>query len=238
VGRKLRRERKLKCRIRALDMLSLSGIIHISGDAGVGKTLLAAAIASEAATSYHVEWICTDQKLSFILHLKRNVSEEEQSRIHIQIPSNYEEAGDCVCNLKDVISEKTSLVVIDSITKVLDMSQQEQDMWGRQFIEDVLPMLAALSSVHNLTILLISESRFMGKDGLKAVFNEEVTKWSDHHIEVKRESYDKTSRICRFEEPNPIAYILIDKTGKISIDENGDLKEVVQGCSEQAQSST
>ncbi|MHA1908450.1 MAG: hypothetical protein ACW98Y_14210, partial [Candidatus Thorarchaeota archaeon] len=49
------------------------GLAHLSGPAGSGKTLLAAALASKLSRLNHVDWLSADGKTGFINHLKRNM---------------------------------------------------------------------------------------------------------------------------------------------------------------------
>ena len=51
----------------------VQGLVHLSGTAGSGKTLLATAIAAMLSRKYHVDWLSTDGKSGFIDHLKRNL---------------------------------------------------------------------------------------------------------------------------------------------------------------------
>lgn len=227
-----RRVEKLKHEAEFLKLLGLNGLIHITGLAGSGKTLFAVALASDNAKTSRVEWICTDGKNSFISHLKRNVPLGKTSNISIQRPMGYLQAQKAIMNLPKKIHEGTSLVVIDPITRVLDMSHEHPIMWGRHFFEEILPTLAGLSVSKHIQILLISESRFKHEGIVDSVFHEEIAKWLDHDLLITRDHLGKSSDICRYEEKTLLAKLTMNERGFICIEPEQTKQEVESKCSE------
>jgi hypothetical protein len=112
----------------------------------------------------------------------------------------------------------TSLIIIDTITRSIDMSSLKPEMWGRELIEDVLPTLAARSQSKNVTIIIISESRFRGEETTDAVLHDIIARWVTHDLVVTREYLEKRSVIQRYCEDDLIAYLMMDKQGCIMIE--------------------
>jgi hypothetical protein len=218
-----------------LKQLGLNGLIHVSGLAGSGKTLFAVALASDCAEKTHVEWICTDGKNSFISHLKRNVNQDRTSSISIQRPTGYHEVQKAIMDLPTKLHEDTSLIVIDAITRVLDMSHENPIMWGRLFFEDVLPTLAGLSASKQIQILLVSESRLKHEGNVDSVFHDVITKWMDHDLIITRDLLGKSSEICSYKERRLLANLTLDDQGTICIKPIHTKQEVTSNCSESCQ---
>jgi hypothetical protein len=211
--------------------LDLNGVTHITGLAGSGKTILTSFIASQVVHDSYVHWVCTDNKYSFISYLKQNTPEDKMPNVHIEIPEDHEQARACILALRDKVTiSDVSLVVIDSITRVIDMSHRDALLWGRELEDQVLPTLVALSKVHGIDVILTSESRLV-KDKVVAVFAKQLSKWSDQEFVLKRDYLGKTVRICLGGEETPIAYMTRDSSGVVVVSENDKLREVTQDCS-------
>jgi len=181
------------------DNLTLDGLIHLWGDAGSGKTLLACSIASEVSRYSKVEWINTDAKQSFIPFLKRSIDSVGGSiqNVSITMAGERNEVRDLVLMLPQSLPDGVFLIVIDSITRLLDMAREDPILWGRELFEEALPTLAGLVDERRVTILLISESRAMTDSGNLAVHHRTIKKWVDHDIMLVRNPLEDSSRIMR-----------------------------------------
>jgi hypothetical protein len=221
---------KLKHRVDLLSLLGLSGLVHVSGLAGSGKTLFAITLASECAKTSHVEWISTDGKNSFISYLKRNLSTDYYSNISVQRPSGYHEVKKAIIDLPKQIHDNTSLIVIDPITRALDMSYENPIMWGRSFIEEILPTLAGVSVSKKVTILMISESRFTHEGQIDSVFRDVIVKWLDQDVVIKRDILGKISKIYTYEKGSLLAELSLNEQGNICIKPTTGIEEVVSQC--------
>jgi predicted ATP-dependent serine protease len=210
------------------NLLELSGLVHISGQSGTGKTLLAVALAADTARQSFVDWINTDGKLSFTSYLRKNIDEDRAKRISIHNPLGFRKSYDAIMNLQ---IKDDSLVVIDTITRLLDMSSNSHELWGRELIEEILPTLAAHAQSKNATILLLNESRYRTDDELEPVFRIMIDRWVDHHLELKREYLSKKSTIHLFDDEDEIAYLLLDKEGMIEIKLQKEGDQCLENCS-------
>jgi hypothetical protein len=176
-------------RIDLLDSLDAKGLIHIWGISGSGKTLFALQSAAIRSKNSHVLWVCTDMKLSFIDLLKDYVDYFKgiSSNISVIVTKGSSETYTKICQLEDEIKDNTSLVVIDSITRVLDMARRDPSVWGREMIEDILPFLAGLVRSKNISILCVSECRTLTNAGPIPVFYESIKKWTKSDFHFKRQ---------------------------------------------------
>ncbi|MFW9888371.1 MAG: hypothetical protein ACFFER_09325 [Candidatus Thorarchaeota archaeon] len=206
----LRREAPLVREYSLRASLELRGIVHVIGHAGSGKTLLATAIAADASRTSHVEWINADSKKRFIPHLKATVKHlgGVESNVSVVMTKGHKQTQDAISELAMTIIPDTSLVVIDPITRVLDMSRSEPILWGQVLIEETLPTLGALSWERGIDIIAVSEMRFHPDIGNRPVFSNEIEKWADSTVKVCRDISGKSS--------------------SVSIVENGDCHEVAQ----------
>ncbi|MFW9861190.1 MAG: hypothetical protein ACFFEX_09835 [Candidatus Thorarchaeota archaeon] len=206
----LRREALLVSEYSLRTSLKLGGIIHFIGPAGSGKTLLAATIAADASRTSHVEWINADSKKRFIPHLKATVKHLRgvESNVSVMMTKGHKQTLDALLKLRTTITPDTSLIVIDPITRVLDMSRNDPILWGRLLIEEALPTLGALSWERGIDIIVVSEMRFLHEIGNHPVFSNEIAKWADTTIKVCRDISSKSS--------------------SVSIVENGDDRKIAQ----------
>ena len=181
------------------DTLALDGLIHLWGDAGSGKTLLACSIASEVSRYSKVEWINTDAKQSFIPFLKRSIDSVGGSiqNVSVMMAGERNEVRDLIRGLPQSLPDGVSLIVIDSITRLLDMAREDPILWGRELFEEALPTLAGLVDERGVTIILTSESRAIADSGNLAVHHRTIKKWVDHDIMLARKTLRDSSRILR-----------------------------------------
>jgi hypothetical protein len=151
------------------------------------------------------------------------------NRINIHTPSGFYESYDVIANL-ELLSD-ASLIIIDTITRLLDMSSNSPEMWGRELIEEILPTLAAFSKSKQVTIIIISESRYMGDDLTTAVLHRGIRRWIDHDLELKRPYLEKRSIIQRYDEDEILAYLVLNKDGRILIESKEEGGQCSEDCS-------
>ncbi|MFW9794835.1 MAG: NB-ARC domain-containing protein, partial [Candidatus Thorarchaeota archaeon] len=188
-------------RPRLMEQLGLQGVIHIWGKAGVGKTLLASKIASNESRFAKVEWINTDAKQSFIPHLRRNIVSENGiiENITVTMVTDRQAIKETIESLNDVLNSDVSLVIIDSITRLLDMARRDPTLWGRELIEEALPTLAGIVSRRGVSVIVTSESRSIDEKKTLAVHYKTIAKWSDYDIQLVRNIHSGSSQIIRCE---------------------------------------
>jgi KaiC/GvpD/RAD55 family RecA-like ATPase len=181
------------------EMLSLDGLIHLWGDAGSGKTLFACVMAAEISRYSKVEWINTDSKQSFIPKLIRSVESAGGSikNVTVTLTSDRTEVRNLILNLSRSLQPGVGLIVIDSITRLLDMARDDPTMWGRELFEDALPTLAGIVDEKGIKIIITSESRAMNDFGNIAVHHRSIRKWVDHDILLVRNTLEESTRILR-----------------------------------------
>lgn len=181
------------------ETLALDGLIHLWGDAGSGKTLFACSIASEVSRYSKVEWINTDAKQSFIPFLKRSIDYAggSMNNVSVTLVDDRHEIQDLILNLSKSLPKRVSLVVIDSITRLLDMAREDPILWGRELFEEALPTLAGIVVDRGVNIIITSESRAMVETGNLAVHHRTIKKWVDHDILLVRNTLEESTRIMR-----------------------------------------
>lgn len=181
------------------ESLALDGLIHLWGDAGSGKTLLACSIASEVSRYSKVEWINTDSKQSFIPYLKRSIESAGGSiqNVSVTMANDRTEVRDLILGLSRSLPAGVSLIVIDSITRLLDMAREDPILWGRELFEEALPTLAGIVDEKGVKVIITSESRAMSESGNLAVHHRTIKKWADHDILLVRNALEESTRILR-----------------------------------------
>ncbi|MBD3406883.1 MAG: AAA family ATPase [Candidatus Lokiarchaeota archaeon] len=200
------------------ELVLFPGLMHIWGKAGSGKTSLAVALASYASRKGPVEWICTDGKKLFLPQLKKNIIQQRGNidTVTVQIPQSYHESQQAILNLVEDISPLTKCIVIDSITRALDMSHDESQLWGRELIEEVLPTLASLSLARRIQIIITSEIREIPDRGPVPVLHDVINRWSDVELAVRKSVNPRVSEIFLYSSNSP-EFSLI---GSISLNSN------------------
>jgi hypothetical protein len=201
------------------ETLALDGLIHLWGDAGSGKTLFACSIASEVSRYSRVEWINTDAKQSFIPYLKRSIESSGGSikNVTVTMASDRGEFRNLILSLSRSLPEGVSLIVIDSITRLLDMAREDPTLWGRELFEEALPTLAGIVDEKGVKIIITSESRALSESGNLAVHHRSIKKWADHDIQLVRNALEDSTRIMR----NVDTPEYQEQIGILSLMENG-----------------
>lgn len=186
-------------KINLTEAFALDGLIHLWGDAGSGKTLFACLIASEVSRYSKVEWINTDAKQSFISFLKRSIDTVGGSiqNVSVTMANDRRQIHSLILGLSESIPDGVSLIVIDSITRLLDMAWEDPILWGRELFEEALPTLAGIVDEKGVTVILTSESRTMKDSGNLAVHHRTIKKWADHDIMLVRNALEDSTRIMR-----------------------------------------
>lgn len=184
---------------RLLEQIGLSGLVHIWGKAGSGKTMLASKIASNESIYSRVEWINTDSKQSFVHQLKRDIEVGcgNIENVTVTMVSDRNQIRDMILNLTKTLEPEVSLVVIDSLTRVLDMARKDPTLWGREMIEEALPALAGLVNKKNVNVIITSEARTVDEQRTIAVHQKTISKWTDHDLHLVKTNKGDSSRIIR-----------------------------------------
>jgi len=203
---------------RLLQQLGLKGLIHIWGDAGTGKTLLACMITSDESRFSKVEWINTDAKQSFVSQLKRSIESRggEIQNIAVTLTSSRQEVRNLILNLVETIESDVSLVVIDSVTRLLDMAREDPILWGRELVEEALPSLAGIVNQKGLNVIVTSESRVVDDSRTLAVYHKTIAKWADFDVRlVKNGVGDSSEIILGLEEEKPIGILQLHESSVV-----------------------
>lgn len=197
--------------------MGLRGFTHIIGLAGSGKTLLAISLAADASRRSQVEWINTDSKTRFIPHLKATVNHlgGEKGNVSVTIAKGHKRALETVLSLPNTLASGSSLVVVDPITRVVDMSRSNPVIWGRELLEEALPTLAALCEDRGIDIIVVSEMRAVPEVGTLPVHSNAISKWADNTVKVCLDSSGNSSSINIEEDGNyrPIAHLSVLEDG-------------------------
>jgi hypothetical protein len=127
-------------------------------------------------------------------------------------------ARDAVLDLPETLDQDTVLVVVDPVTRILDMSHREEVMWGRELFEEVLPTLAGLVIARALSVVIVSESRNFDNEPA-AVHHRSISRWVDHDLLLERRYGTKTSIVCKIgsEGDVPIFQFSLNNEGIIEI---------------------
>jgi hypothetical protein len=220
------------------DILRMGDLFHIWGEAGSGKTLLSCALATESIKEGHVSWVCTDGKRSFVRALKSNISAlgELQFNITVRVPTDHWEVQETVVSLCGDIHPATSMVVVDPITRTLDMSRRDALMWGRELIEEVLPSLVALTD-RGVKVVLVSEVRRLD-DRTVPVMHDSIKLWHPTDLRLTRgPGRDSTIHLRTDDSEEPLARMTVEDSGVVRL--TGTIIEGRQNtCSESQSSAT
>ena len=192
------------------DLLKMGDLFHIWGEAGSGKTLLACALAGEAVKDGHVRWICADGKRSFVRALRINT--ENNNNITVNILIGHNEVQEAILSICETIPDDTSLIVVDPITRVLDMTRRDELMWGRDMIENALPSLVALTE-QGVKVVLVSEVRCL-EERITPVMHESIMVWKPVDLQIVRR-LERDSTLLR--EGNPLARMMVDNKGVVRL---------------------
>jgi hypothetical protein len=191
-------------------LLRMGDLFHIWGEAGSGKTLLACSLAAEAARDGHVRWVCADGKRSFVRALRSN--SQNSGNITVNIPNGHKEVQEVILSVCEMIPDDTSLIVVDPITRVLDTTRHEELMWGRDLIENALPLLVALTE-QGVKVVLVSEVRSL-EERITPVMHESILIWKPVDLQVVR-SLQRDSTLLR--SGTPLARMMIDSKGVVRL---------------------
>jgi len=210
-------------RISLFDSLGVSGLIHVWGLPASGKTLFAVAAAASASKEGPVEWINCDGKRGFIRALKQSlqVVGGDPASVTLSFPTGPAQCFNAVLSTARITDRRPALVVIDPVTRVLDMSRSDPLMWGRTLIEDVLPTLAALSHDGTTDVVIVSESRMLENSGPRAVHHGVIRRWCSYDLLIRRGLKHGHSEILvtnAGDEPSRIiGYLTIDADGTVAV---------------------
>jgi len=196
-------------------MFGLDGLIHLSGVAGSGKTLFAVALASKATRSGKVLWINTDAKTAFVNHLKVNIDSVGGDRTAISILPimGHKRVREAILDLPDSLDKNAVLLVVDPVTRALDMSHREDVMWGREMFEEVMPTLAGLVIARGLNMVIVSESRSLDHEPV-AGFHRSIKRWADHDLVLSRRYGASVTDVARYQTEGEVPFFQFTLTEK------------------------
>lgn len=217
--KQLRRSLEIEC-----------NLIHIWGSAGSGKTLFAIKQAATASRTGRVEWICTDGKTGFIATLKRNTkaSGGQESNIIVTVAQGHADAQKALEEISLRIHPDTTMIVVDTITRVVDMSRGDEVMWGREMIEEMLPILAAKAE-QGVKVLLISEVRYLDV-GLLPVMYDAIARWNPANLHITRgPGRHSTISVPDAQDEQAIGVLRVDNDGIVYVMPHEELHEIPGG---------
>ena len=194
-------------------MFGLHGLIHLSGVAGSGKTLFAVGLASNATRSGNVLWINTDAKTAFVNHLKVNIDSVGGDRTAMSILPimGHRRIRKAILDLPGSLDADTVLIVVDPVTRALDMSHKEDVMWGRELFEEVMPTLAGLVIARRLNVVIVSESRSFDYEPV-AVFHRSIKGWADHDLVLSRRYGALVTDVARYQTQGKVPFLQLTLT--------------------------
>jgi hypothetical protein len=205
--------------LRLEPLVGSTRLLHLWGSAGSGKTLLAASLAAEASRSGIVEWINTDGKRGFIPILRANIAAVggASSNIRVTLAQGSAEAQAAVMGTLEGTHPETRMVVVDPITRILDMSRVDDILWGRELIEDALPSLAALAE-RGIVVVLVSEVRST-EVGVVPVMHDSVKHWKPRSLRAARGPGRHSTLFLPTPEGEEVFAVLrVDERGLIQLD--------------------
>ena len=175
-------------------LLKTGGVIHIRGESGTGKTLLATRFAAAVSRSNRVDWLCADGKKAFASALTRNVIHYGgmPSNIMILQPKGHVEARAAIMSLRETVNYNTRLIVIDPVTRVLNLGIRDLEMWDRVLVEEILPTIAGLAAEIHVCFILTSEVRMLDEQNVP-IHQGIIRKWTDLEIFLERSKTDWTT---------------------------------------------
>lgn len=138
------------------------------------------------------------------------------SNLLVTMTSGSDEALEVILSLPSKITGGTALIVVDPITRVLDMARVSPDLWGRELFEDALPTLAAMAATMGLSVLITSEVR-ESESGLRAVYYQKIHRWASMNLYFERHRGFDVSRIFLLDQDgHPTSQM-----GSLEMDTNG-----------------
>jgi hypothetical protein len=205
--------------LRLEPILGERNLVHLWGRAGTGKTLLAVALATEASRHGCVEWINTDGKRSFVLPLKASIKAAGgySSKVNVTLTRGCTEALETIMALPSTVPPGTTMIVVDPITRVIDMGNVDDIMWGRELREDALPALAALAS-GGVKVIIVSEVRST-EIGVLPVLYDSMKRWRPRSLKaVRGPGRHSTLLLPASEGEEVLAVMKLDDEGLLQLD--------------------
>ncbi len=189
----------------SLDQMGLEGLVHVWGLPATGKTIFACAVAAAASRRGLVEWYSLDGKRASVRLLQAAVARHggDPSHVAVSVTSDHGRAVKWVRALPHSLGPDTELVVIDPVTRVLDMARNDPVMWGREMLEETMPLLAAVRLSRGTNIIVISESRLVKESLVDAVHHSVIRRYCDWDVLMRRSSRRGVSDLLLCEDGKP-----------------------------------
>ena len=177
-------------------------------------------MAAKATITGHVEWFVADGKYSFLKPLKANIRHYGgiENSLTVFHTLGLETFRESIQKLPDRISDDCSMLVIDPVTRALDMSRKNPVMWGRELLEDVMPVLTGLAISRGTDIVITSEVRNLD-DEVTPIHHQTIKKWVDHDILLTRKYGSRGSLISYTMggEPREIGKMVLRDDGVVEV---------------------
>ncbi len=173
-------------------------MIHVWGPPACGKTLFVSMLAAESVDRGYIHWLVLDGKTSHFARLKKMIEKRgrESSSVTVRVADNAADARKLVMESTQRMNEDTALVVVDPITRVLDMSRRDEIMWGRELFEEALPTLAGIAHARDVIVAMTSEVR-ESDIGHRAVYHDILKSWTDCDLRLSRDMSSNVTHVYK-----------------------------------------
>lgn len=175
--------------------LPFKSVIHVYGEAGTGKSTLVMQCAKNCVLrGYKVlfldnEHTCSSTRLKVICETKYS---EISQAIFVHEPSSFENQAETIENLEKFLSDKTKMVIIDTMTTQYRRVLTEDSKKNIKLNKDLNYQIAVLKDLANrydLIVFLTNQVRGSVKvrgngEGFEPVAGAILNYWSDYEIQL------------------------------------------------------
>ena len=209
--------------------LPFKSLIHIFGESGTGKSTLAIQCAKNCVLQGWKVLVLDNEHTCSGARLK-NICETESSEIAQSIfvyePSSFENQSETIENLEKYITDKTKMIIIDTITthyRLALTEKSEKNVVLNRELNRQLALLKDLAQHFELTVLMTNQvrgtlKRGILKDGIEPVAAAILNYWADYEIQLgylpDRQMIRRTAVLVKaptnIKKP-PIEFLLTEK---------------------------
>jgi len=183
--------------VKGLDALIENGLpfkslIHIYGESGTGKSTLAIQCAKNCVLKGWKVLVLDNERSCSGTRLK-NICDTDFSEIAQSIfvcePTSFENQSETVENLEKYITDKTKMIIIDTITthyRLALTEKSEKNVVLNRELNRQLALLKNLAKEFDLTVLMTNQVRGNLKrgNGIEPVAAAILTYWADYEIQL------------------------------------------------------